>query len=395
MWLLIFVIEVLLIVRYEKRYFGTIYTPSIFLSVPTVIIFILTYLFGEKFGFYPMHTSCLSVWCIGLFIFFAVGIFINSLLKVKKQPNPFKIELTQKNVNHQILLFVGLLASFIYIILILSYSASHKIAFGTDQYMNYVQSDLIAHLTILLRYFFMYSVVCIRKKFSLNNTCHIIIITTTIIAAIFTGSKSALFITLFSALLIRLLIHNVTLRFRLKYIIYLGISIFGVFFLVYYLRGQQDIEWILNHIVQYAGFGIESFSQYFHCDKPIGIQPERMYFSLLNVWNKIIGQSPAEMYNLWVNAGAEIEGNVNTFFGGIYIFGGIGIGIITTIICSMISYLLFYLALRKNIFFIFVYTILLTNFLLYAWFDYYIFNTIWFYEYLVLAFLFALTLKRL
>jgi oligosaccharide repeat unit polymerase len=395
MWLLIFLVETLLIVRYEKNHYGTFYTPAIFLAAPAMIIFVLTYLFGEQFGFYPMHTSCFSIWCFGLALFFITGLFVSSLLGINKRNEPFKLPVVpQKTINHQLLTLIGLTTSVIF--LFLAYQSLQKYTFGTEDYLEYVSKDTFAHLCMFLRYIAMYSIVCFKRKLTLNNICHFIIIVTAIISAIFYGSKTALFLTIFCGFFARLLIFNITIRFKFKYLVYFLAIIFGVFYTVYSLRfGEQaDLEWTFKHVIQYAGYGIESFSQHFYYDQPIGVQWERLCFSFISVWNKITGQPPIEMINLWNSAGLEIEGNVHTFFGCIYICGGIVGGIITTILCGIISYVLFYLALEKNIFFIFLYCILLTSFLIYGWFDYAIFNTIWFYEYIFIASLFSIIIKR-
>ena len=83
-----------------------------------------------------------------------------------------------------------------------------------------------------------------------------------------------------------------------------------------------------------------------------------------------------------------MESNVKTFFGTIFIYGGIWGGIFTVIVYSLVGHLLLVCSLKKNQFALFLYCICLAALTL-GWFDLF-FNMIAFYEYIIFAILLSL-----
>lgn len=124
-------------------------------------------------------------------------------------------------------------------------------------------------------------------------------------------------------------------------------------------------------------------------DYQIGIAPEVLFMPIINLYNKLMGLPLEKVYSdLWTDVGPGLQSNVKTFFGTIYIYGGLWGGILTIIIYSLVAHVLLIFSLYRNYFFYFAYCLCLSALAL-GWFDLF-FNMIAFYEYIVFAILISI-----
>ncbi len=159
---------------------------------------------------------------------------------------------------------------------------------------------------------------------------------------------------------------------------------FGAFFISYslILDMRLHLTFIIHHALFYLTSSFSGLSYYIQHNLPTGISLDMLFMPIVNLYNKLSGQPTQDILSqLWTPVGVGQSSNVKTFFGTIYIYGGIWGGIFTTIIWSFLCHLLFILSRKKNIFFFITYIIFLTS-LLFGWFDLYL-NTIAFYEFLL------------
>lgn len=182
------------------------------------------------------------------------------------------------------------------------------------------------------------------------------------------------------------------IKFRIKYIIYLLLLAFLIFYLSYSLifGYWAPLDFILNHILFYFTSSFASFSSYLRHGYPMGVNLEFLFMPIVNTYNKIVGIPLNEVISeLWTQVGPDSYSNVKTFFGTIFIYGGYIGGIFTSFVWGVVVYLSFIL-FYKGYWFFAANTCLMLIALFFGWFDLY-FNTFAYYEYMFYSILLFFT----
>ena len=203
------------------------------------------------------------------------------------------------------------------------------------------------------------------------------------------STKGSIVLVLLSVIIIRKIILNKSMK--IFHLLLLVISSLFVFFISYSIVFGYAAPWnfIFNHTFFYFVSSIASFSQYCKINAPIDISVETLFMPVVNFYYKLMGIPLEKVYSdLWTAVGPGMESNVKTFFGTIFIYGGIWGGIFTVIVYSLVGHLLLVCSLKKNQFALFLYCICLAALTL-GWFDLF-FNMIAFYEYIIFAILLSL-----
>lgn len=382
-------LEVVFLSAFDRKIYGTYYTPTIFLAIPYYLILLLSLCTNNYLDFYHLYFPSIYVWCIGLLLFWITG-FIMSATILKKtivEKHPFKFSITP-NIE-KIILFLSIITAIISNIrLFRGYRIFGEL--GGEEFEAYLGSGLTAHIAILLRFLSVFSFICISfsKEEKIRILCHLFVIISALLFCIAYTTKSSLLITLLSGIIARLAIRNK--KIKIKWIFPTIILSFLVFFISYSLvfGYAAPLEFIVHHTLFYLTTGISGLSYYIQHGLSTGISLEMLFMPIINLYNKLSGQPTQDVISqLWTPVGIGQASNVKTFFGTIYIYGGFWGGIFTTLVWSLLCHLLFILSLKKNIFFFITYIIFLTS-LLFGWFDLY-FNTVAFYEFLLYGLFFG------
>lgn len=400
MGLIILIFVVILIYFLEKRIYKTIYTPSIMLGGPFLVICILYNFYYENLGYYPLNYDVLYIWIFGLILFFSMGCITTLIVGQKNRQSAGSLILT---ANDSLLVFnKGLLnvvfACSIIAILVLRQAYSIFVTSGPDEVENYLGKGIQGHLVVSIKFFSIASFISLFLPISkINKLKNAFIVFMSIALSLLYGTKSGVLILIVGYYLIWVIYFNK--KIKVTHIL-LAISLgFGIFYLSYsVLFGRlAPIDFIWQHMVMYYVSGTASMSVYFSNHNPSGVEPEMIFRSFYNTVNLLTGNSEdikGVISDKWTVIGPGAMVNVKTFFGTIYLYGGLGGGIVAVIIFSFLSYISLYWVQKgsKNIFNICLYVYLISTFC-FGWFDFYL-NTIALIEYMAITFLFGLFLVK-
>lgn len=394
MSILVLVLESLFIVILDFKIHKTLYTPTIFLSVPFVVITLCAFCMTEKMGLLPIYLPSLYYWCIGLFLFWIVGVLISTLFSVRYDKvitSAFAFPVIA--IPFQNNFFICLISLCALFIDIFTCQALAKNGFIISDHLGEeLSTGLIAHCGLFLRYSSIASFILIKKQINWKNVFHLFILLSLMFYLLCLAVKGAVLITILAGTIGRLIIAKKT--FKITYIIYLLLVAFFVFFVIYSFLFEEPapIDFILTHIYFYFTSGIVGFSNYVKDGAPIALNFNLLFMPILNLYNKLNGiELQPVVSDIWTYVGDNKTSNVKTFFGTILIYGGYVGGIVTTIIWSMVCHLNFILAKSNNSFFFLNYLLLLAALLL-GWFDCF-FNMISYYEFMIYVIFFQIAFE--
>lgn len=383
---LLLTLETLLFIAIDRKMYGTFYTPTIFLSVPYLCIVFVFILFADNFNFYSLYLPSVYIWCIGLALYWSVG-YILSLCLLRKTINnktPFKQKIY---IPQDALIFSSIIALLVDLGLV--YAAIKIAPIGSDEFKDFCGTGLIAHMAVYLRFVILWFICADNIVLKRNIILKWFVILSTVFYAVAYSTKGSIVLVLLSVIIIRKIILNKSMK--IFHLLLLVISSLFVFFISYSIVFGYAAPWnfIFNHTFFYFVSSIASFSQYCKINAPIDISVETLFMPVVNFYYKLMGIPLEKVYSdLWTAVGPGMESNVKTFFGTIFIYGGIWGGIFTVIVYSLVGHLLLVCSLKKNQFALFLYCICLAALTL-GWFDLF-FNMIAFYEYIIFAILLSL-----
>lgn len=358
-----------------------LYYPEMVVSPPHVFI-----LFADNFNFYSLYLPSVYIWCIGLALYWLVG-YILSLCLLRKTINnktPFKQKIY---IPQDALIFSSIIALLVDLGLV--YAAIKIAPIGSDEFKDFCGTGLIAHMAVYLRFVILWFICADNIVLKRNIILKWFVILSTVFYAVAYSTKGSIVLVLLSVIIIRKIILNKSMK--IFHLLLLVISSLFVFFISYSIVFGYAAPWnfIFNHTFFYFVSSIASFSQYCKINAPIDISVETLFMPVVNFYYKLMGIPLEKVYSdLWTAVGPGMESNVKTFFGTIFIYGGIWGGIFTVIVYSLVGHLLLVCSLKKNQFALFLYCICLAALTL-GWFDLF-FNMIAFYEYIIFAILLSL-----
>lgn len=396
MGLVALILTVILIVILDKKMYKTYYTPSIFLSVPFLAICILYDLNAERLGYYKLNYDVLYIWVFGLFFFWFAGIITNLIVPVKI----IRKEVIEKKTD--ILKYSKTLANLTFIItIVLTYFLykSYKLygSAGGDAVEEYLGRGLQAHLIINLKFLSVFSFLSLFTKsgkyFKIKSVFTIFV---ALGLSIFYGTKSGILLLLIGYFFAWIFFFDK--RIRLIHIITAVALGFGVFYVSYSMVFGEwaPVEDIFNHMILYYVSGTAGMNVYFSSFGNIALDPELIFRPIFNTIALVSGnrnEIKVGFSDILTNIGGGKTINVRTFFGTLYMYGGLKVSIIAIFIFSSICHLIFKKGLLKyNAIYLSLYTFILAI-LCFGWFDFY-FNSVSFYETIVLALLLNLFLLK-
>lgn len=403
MVLLILILLVGCVYYLEKKIYGTVYTPCIMLGIPFLMICLLYDQYSNDLGYYPLNYNVLYIWIFGLVLFFSVGLVTTLVLEKggikNKQILASEIahkSLIQFNKGLINIIFVCALLS----IFVLKQAYSIFITAGPDEVEKYLSGGIQGHLVVSLKFFSITSFISLFMPISrISRFKNVFIVIIALSLCLLYGTKSGVLILIVTYYLAWAIYFNK--KIKIVHIVLAVALGFGIFFLSYsVLFGKwAPLDFIWQHMVKYYVAGTASMSVYFSNYNPAGIEPEMLFRPFYNIIFLLTGNSQNikdVISNEWtvIGTGPGTVVNVKTFFGTIYLYGGIKGGILAIVIFSFLSYFCLHLVQKgvKNVLIICLYVYILSTFC-FGWFDFYL-NTLALIEYVAFTFLFGLLIVR-
>jgi oligosaccharide repeat unit polymerase len=387
--LLLLIVEIIFLTILDRILYGTYITPVTVLSIPYLVIVVLAILFAQKLGFLPFNFNSLWIWIIGLPIFWIPSCILSPIFLGKTNVKNYPYSVSENPKLEKLIVAISYL---IIIVLFFGFMKSlGKSRIATEEFGNVFGTGISGHVSLISKLFYIYLIVVFRKKYLVP----ILLLSLFYLSY---GSKTWVLLPFFAAIISRVLLKKISLKLSLI----LKLLFFGmfVFYIVYRiaLGSEVDFSYIYLHFLKYVFAGVLGLSQYTSHSGAVGIEPNYLINPIINIINLAThSKLQALPSNVMTYVGLNFYPNVKTFFGTIYLYGGIGWGIFFTFLFGMVSYLFLVISIKtKELIYLIVYALFLTS-LLYGWFDIH-FNNLFFYELPVFSILFVIiypTLIRL
>jgi oligosaccharide repeat unit polymerase len=264
--------------------------------------------------------------------------------------------------------------------------------FGTEKLSRSIGEGAAAHADVILMFpvtFFL-----IISDLKRKSTINWLIILLWLFFAFSYNSKTWILIPLIAGIIGRMALLKKKVNLK-RIIILFGLGLL-IFYVSYSLSFNYFASWkfIRNHFIVYTNSGLLSFSEHLRLNKKIGISLEFLFEPIYNIYYKLTGKEMISIIsNLNERIGSQQYSNVKTFFGEIYIYGGIIGGIFTSFVWGWVTYLFLALSVMiKDVFFFLIYFIIISA-LFFGWFGIY-FNNLTYYEIIIVG-IFLLIVTRL
>ncbi|MFB6340425.1 DUF6337 family protein [Saccharicrinis sp. FJH62] len=373
MILVLFIVEVVFFSLLEKKIYGTIFTPASILGVPYVIVMSVNLIWGYDYGFFPVYMKSIWVWVIGYFIFCLIGFFMAVFFigHTDKVKGPFT--LISKDIDSTMKL-LQIISLFCVVIMYFKLWISLR-AFGmeyrSEEFMETLGHGINAHANLLLLICVIYFMIISKLRW--HHLPNFIFIFLWASYAFFYNSKSWILIPVMAGLIGRYLYYNKKIR-----LIHLVIIIAGgilIFYLSYSLSFGHWAPWwfIKKHFITYTNSGILGLSEHIKTHQDVGLSLELLFQPIVNIFHVITGSSAKNVISdIRIMIGESTSTNVRTFFGTVYVYGGLWGGILTIIIWSIFVYLPLVLTIRLRNLIVGVIYLFIAATLVYGWFETYL-----------------------
>jgi hypothetical protein len=395
--LIILSVEVILLSKLDKLFYGTYLTPYIVLSVPYLIVFLLAYSIGPFFGFVSLSYKVVLIAIVYLLIFWFFGSFLMMALIGKYVTGKLSfIPLPEKYSFRSLLIQLSwLMIIIITIKLIGTIIKFHGFLIYRDDFSKYFNSGFAGHLMTFLILLLMYFAISFK-----NEKKEILLISLILILLFIYQVKTWIFIPGLTVILY----FYIEKRFYVKprNIIYVVLAAYFIFLVIYfpvsgfspkYFVQIYTYKFIFKHILFYLFSGVLAFSENMIEGIKRNIDPNVIISPFINIYRIITSTGPmqsivSDLY-YYVDKVKIENSNVATFFGTLIIYSGfIGAGIYTIFTGFIMYFFLLLNYIYKNIWLLIMYLFLLTG-LSMGWLNFY-FNNLNFVEIPVYCLLLAL-----
>lgn len=399
-------IEVIAIVRYERKKFLSYVSPGILLSVPLYVVVLIAYLLGGTLGYIQIAINSLIVFTVCIPYFTIIGNLFacrfkktetieNSLYNQSKfKDTNKKIVNSQKKsiIDRRVSIYTALFSILLLLLLcalLLVFKRDVLTLLGTDKFGEELSSGVLAHIFVML----LLCGVIILGTFSKKEWYVLIPFCLIFGYAMLLGVKYNLIIILLGGLILRIL--NGKMRLKFLYCAITAIILFliciCVYLLEFSLKGSpitiESFIDVFKHLLKYLFSGVLAMGETIEktIPSPNIMLMFRPLITILNFATLGILDIPFAVLNNpwdgWVFIGINntMPVNVSSFFGSIYLANGI-LGLIIIIpIISILVYSAFNIALKKNNVWLKVAYVGIATPLALSWFGYY-YNLLTFYE---------------
>lgn len=399
-------IEVIAIVRYERKKFLSYVSPGILLSVPLYVVVLIAYLLGGTLGYIQIAINSLIVFTVCIPYFTIIGNLFacrfkktetieNSLYNQSKfKDTNKKIVNSQKKsiIDRRVSIYTALFSILLLLLLcalLLVFKRDVLTLLGTDKFGEELSSGVLAHIFVML----LLCGVIILGTFSKKEWYVLIPFCLIFGYAMLLGVKYNLIIILLGGLILRIL--NGKMRLKFLYCAITAIILFliciCVYLLEFSLKGSpitiESFIDVFKHLLKYLFSGVLAMGETIEktIPSPNIMLMFRPLITILNFATLGILDIPFAVLNNpwdgWVFIGINntMPVNVSSFFGAIYLANGI-LGLIIIIpIVTILVYSAFNIALKKNNVWLKVAYVGIATPLALSWFGYY-YNLLTFYE---------------
>jgi len=368
----------------DKWQWGTYFTPITFIGLPFVAVCFLSIIFLNNLGLPDLRYEVLLIWIVGL-LFFWLGGFLWALQKMNMKKLSNKPIALESSSRKQLFLFGFIL----FVVYVKAYLIANKHGFiFNEDFEKDFGSGITGHGMMVLRIVLIYLIITSKKR----DFFSFIIIALTLGLNFLYQVKSWILIPVIAGLVGRIILNKS--QVSIGKMLLLPMIAFGVFVGVYTISLGTEVpfSFFTNHFLHYLFSGTLGMSMHLDYNYPVDDNWVYLFNPLINIFNAITGtEISSNSSDFWIHTGANWT-NVKTFFGTIYIYGGVTKGIIISMIFGMFYYsFLFFLGISRNIYILVVYVLLLAC-LFFGWFDSYMMN-LTSYEVPVLGILFFLISK--
>jgi len=368
--LLLFIIEVFILIKVERMLFGTFLTPVTALAIPYIIIVVLIYLIGPLFGFVEFYYGSILFWMLGLFVFWLPGVLIAIIAIKKTNIYSYPFNFQQSSKSKSILIF-----SYI-VIIFLIFCVIQAIQFGKLGSVPFQASfgtGISGHVLLLSHLLYTYLIIDYRRRY-------VVPISLFLVLYLLYGAKSWILIPTIGGVFARLIIYKKSINVSL--LIKIMVAAFILFYLSYRLVLGPDMpfSFVYKHFLSYLFSGTLGWSEYIKHNGDMDIDNLMLINPLVNIYNKISGvELQSISSNVLTYIGSNFYPNVKTFFGTIFMYAGIKLGLLYVFIYGVVTYSLLTLTIKTGDKLMLILYILYLGALLFGWFDLY-FNNLFYYE---------------
>ncbi|QKJ64821.1 DUF6337 family protein [Flavobacterium sp. M31R6] len=336
-----FITLVVLLTYLDKKLWGTIYTPAIVLVWPFLILLIIdSFYLKSNFTYFRLNQNVILIWFFGILVFWVAGLLVKLSFKdikvSKLQLETYGNNITISKSKLCLLFYISYPLIFICIFKIYTIASSFGFNFGDDNFQDNLGKGFIAHSILLLILISIFLIIFFNKSY--YKALQIGIIVITLIFSVLYAVKSWIIIPLISSFIGRLLLKKTKLKFS-HLIVF--ISPFLIFWLIYKISlgfESSNDEFIFQHMIDYLLSGPIAFSEHLNQNLPIGTEPGYAFTPLINIFRFLIGEKPlSPISNYYVTISTGFEPNVKTFFGTLYIYGGLSY-ILTSFLLGIMFY---------------------------------------------------------
>ena len=230
---LIFISLVVLLTYLDLKLWGTIYTPTVVLAWPFLILLIIDFLYlNSNFVYFNLNQNLILIWLFGVLSFWSGGVLIKLFFKDirvnKMQLEKFNKEVYFTKSKLRILLYI--LYPLIFIVILKVYLLLDRYDFNLadEEFQGKLGAGFIAHCILLLTIISVFLIIFFNKNYYKLHQVFVIIIT--LIFSVLYGVKSWIIIPLVSSFIGRILLKKT--KFKVKHLIILIVPFF-VFWLIY------------------------------------------------------------------------------------------------------------------------------------------------------------------
>ena len=346
-------IEVVLLVLCEKRWWQSFFTPITALAIPYTLVVLLAAVVGGHNGFVPLYYPSLAVWIIGLPVMSCVS-FVMSIV-FRSMPVTPKVQLS--GLRHEGL-YVSLMAGLLLLVALhlRGTIASSLFAFGSDDFgEDFATFGIYGHIMTVLIAMEIVAFAQIRphKRWLYSG-----LILLCVFFLFVNQVKSWVIIPVLAGVWLCLSIGK--LRLSIKLLMWVGLGgllLFVLSYLVAFLIAQGVSyeshigDYILSHVYHYLLSGVLGFSELCRLDLIDQPAPEALFAPIINLFNTIIGREPISPINpnfLYIHSDAMLGTNIRTFFGTIYLYGGSMLFVPYILLVGAVGYAVHGWARRSN-----------------------------------------------
>ncbi len=393
LYLVAILLEAAVLFYLEYRIWKTVYTPLNFLMLPYLVVLLITIMLaGSRLGFVEFYYPSIFIWNVGLLIFFLPSAIIGTLIV---RNGKSVVSMPPVDSIPQSLKFLLVVMALLFIVHLKSVLGSSAEALGSDEFgEEFSGGGVWGHLRILSLPLLMMSIYYVSKK----RWWLWPIILIFLLVSVLNQVKGWVIIPVLAAMAMR--IHAGKTRLTAKFLLYVLLGAFLVFFVAYALailvvqsRGVDDafLDFIYMHFLHYFTSGVLGLSMDMQAGFPDTGSFETLWAPIINIFNAAAGTgdliSPVNPY--YYNSGINLT-NVRTFFGTVYIYTDTLQFVVYILLSSTLMYFLKLATIKWKNIYVYVIYFFECGLLAMGWFEFYYFHLVVFELPIIVALLWLL-----